>query len=65
MFDRYLHKPEATANEFYVHPQTGVKWFKTGECAQRTVDGVFEIKGRISTDIIKKGANMISALDIE
>ena len=65
MFDRYLHKPEATAKEFYAHPETGEKWFMTGDCAQKSSDGVYQIKGRLSADIIKKGGYKISALDIE
>ena len=65
MFDRYLHKPEATAKEFFTDPTTGLKWFKTGDCAQKIDDGVYQIKGRLSADIIKKGGYKISALDIE
>ena len=37
----------------------------TGDCAQRTSDNVYQIKGRLSADIIKKGGYKISALDIE
>ena len=65
MFDRYLNKPEATAKEFFTDPTTGLKWFKTGDCAVRDANDVYSIKGRLSADIIKKGGYKISALDIE
>ena len=65
MFDRYLYKPEATEKEFYIDPETQTKWFKTGDCAVRDKNGVYQIKGRLSADIIKKGGYKISALDIE
>lgn len=64
MFDRYLNKPEATAKEFHTD-KNGMKWFKTGDCAERDANGVYSIKGRLSADIIKKGGYKISALDIE
>ena len=40
MFDRYLNKPEATAKEFLTDSD-GLKWFKTGDCAQRDANGVY------------------------
>ena len=64
MFDRYLNKPEATAKEFYSDTD-GQLWFQTGDAAVRDADGVYQIKGRLSADIIKKGGYKISALDIE
>ena len=40
-------------------------WFKTGDLAERSGDGVYRILGRKSVDIIKSGGYKISALEIE
>ena len=64
MFDRYLGKPEATAESFFTD-QAGLKWFKTGDCTTIDDQGSYRIEGRLSQDIIKKGGYKISALEIE
>jgi malonyl-CoA/methylmalonyl-CoA synthetase len=60
VFREYWGKPEATAESF-----TADGWFRTGDCAERDVDGYFRILGRLSADIIKSGGFKLSALDIE
>ena len=64
MFDRYLGKPEATAESFFTD-KAGSKWFKTGDCVTIDDQGSYRIEGRLSQDIIKKGGYKISALEIE
>lgn len=43
MFEGYLNRPEATKECF-----TDDGWFRTGDCAFRTVDGYYKILGRLS-----------------
>ena len=64
MFDRYINKPEATAESFHTDDR-GLKWFKTGDCVVIDKNGSYRIEGRLSADIIKKAGYKISALDIE
>nr|CAD7424205.1 unnamed protein product [Timema monikensis] len=59
LFSGYYNKPEATSKEF---TQDG--WFKTGDTA-RYEDGMYQILGRTSVDIIKTGGYKVSALEIE
>lgn len=40
-------------------------WFKTGDIAERSEDGIFKILGRASVDILKVGGFKLSALEIE
>ena len=58
VFDRYLNRPEATADSFVDG------WFRTGDVAQYTADG-YRLLGRASVDIIKSGGEKVSALEIE
>ena len=58
VFDRYLGRPEATADSF------DGDWFRTGDVAIETDEG-FRLLGRASIDIIKSGGEKISALEIE
>ena len=58
VFDRYLDRPEATAESF------DGEWFRTGDVAIETDDG-FRLLGRASIDIIKTGGEKVSALEIE
>ena len=58
VFDRYLNRPEATADSFVDG------WFRTGDVAQSTADG-YRLLGRASVDIIKSGGEKVSALEIE
>jgi malonyl-CoA/methylmalonyl-CoA synthetase len=58
IFDRYLNRPEATAESFVDG------WFRTGDVARNTPDG-YRVLGRGSVDIIKSGGEKVSALDIE
>ena len=64
MFDRYLGKPEATAESFFTD-SSGSKWFRTGDCVTVDSTGSYKIEGRLSQDIIKKAGYKISALEIE
>ena len=47
MFDRYLGKPEATAESFFTDDE-GQKWFKTGDCVTVDQTGSYKIEGRLS-----------------
>lgn len=58
VFDRYLGRPEATAESFVDG------WFRTGDVACTTEDG-YRLLGRASVDIIKTGGEKVSALEIE
>mmetsp|Transcript_30928 Transcript_30928/g.44436 ORF Transcript_30928/g.44436 Transcript_30928/m.44436 type:complete len:194 (+) Transcript_30928:345-926(+) len=60
VFKHYINLPEATAECF---DKQG--WFKTGDIAERTVDGFYKILGRQSSDIIKSSGYKLSALEIE
>ena len=60
MFLEYWNDPESTRGSF-----TEAGWFKTGDLAERSGDGVYRILGRKSVDIIKSGGYKISALEIE
>jgi acyl-CoA synthetase (AMP-forming)/AMP-acid ligase II len=67
MFDRYLNRHDATRESFY-QDSKGLLWFKTGDMATKhaTLSGYsYQIKGRLSQDIIKRAGFKISALDIE
>ena len=66
VFDRYVGRPEATAEAFLVG-ENGDNWFRTGDQAVRSEeqDGAVQILGRLSQDIIKKGGYKISGLEIE
>lgn len=58
VFHDYWRRPEETAASFIDG------WFRTGDVV-RVDEGVFRILGRESVDIIKTGAEKISALEIE
>ena len=58
VFDRYLGRPEATAESF------DGGWFRTGDVALESPEG-FRLLGRASVDIIKSGGEKVSALEIE
>lgn len=58
MFDRYLNRPDATAESF------DGEWFRTGDVAVETDQG-YRLLGRASVDIIKSGGEKVSALEIE
>ena len=58
VFDRYLHRPDATAESFVDG------WFRTGDVAQCTPEG-YRLLGRASVDILKTGGEKVSALEIE
>ncbi|KXS16472.1 acetyl-CoA synthetase-like protein [Gonapodya prolifera JEL478] len=62
VFKEYWNKPEATTE---VLDKDG--WYRTGDIAARTSDGLkyYKILGRASVDIIKAGGYKLSALEIE
>ena len=60
VFLEYWRRPEETSASF-----TKDGWFRTGDAAERNVEGVYRILGRKSVDIIKSGGYKISALEIE
>jgi long-subunit acyl-CoA synthetase (AMP-forming) len=55
----YWRKPEATAKEF--SNDKGGNWFRTGDVAEMSEEGVFKILGRKSVDIIKCVASLLPA----
>lgn len=57
---RYWNRPEETKKAF---DKDG--WFKSGDIASCNEEGVYKIWGRASSDIIKSGGYLISALEIE
>lgn len=60
LFSGYWNNPEATSKAF---DQDG--WFRTGDTADRAVDGYVTLLGRTSCDIIKHKGYKLSALQIE
>lgn len=73
LFDRYWKNPTATRKELRVHPETGKRYFDTGDVAgvkplkegDTACPVVYTILGRSSVDIIKCGGYKLSALEIE
>lgn len=69
LFDRYWRNPEATRKELRIHPETGKRYFDTGDTVgvRHTPQGtaVYTILGRSSIDIIKYSGYKLSALEIE
>jgi fatty acid CoA ligase FadD36 len=59
MFDRYLNRPEATAESF------DGDWFRTGDAAVIDEGGFHRIVGRQSIDIIKTGGFKVGAGEVE
>jgi fatty acid CoA ligase FadD36 len=59
MFERYLHRPEATAESF------AGEWFRTGDAATIDPSGFHRIVGRQSMDIIKSGGFKVGAGEVE
>ncbi len=59
LFIGYLNRPDADAEALHDG------WFRTGDLATRTADGVYRIVGRRSTDLIKSGGYKIGAGEIE
>lgn len=57
---RYFKRPEETKKAF-----DSEGWFKSGDIASRDENGVYRIWGRASSDIIKTGGYLVSALEIE
>jgi len=61
VFKGYWRLPEVTKKEF-----TEDGWFKSGDIGMRTQDtGFFRIQGRSSVDVVKSGAEKVSALEVE
>lgn len=59
VFLEYWKRPDATAEAF-----TADGWFRTGDVAVKD-GGAYRILGRSSIDIIKSGAEKVSALEVE
>ncbi len=59
MFDRYLNRPDATAESF------DGDWFRTGDAAVIDEGGFHRIVGRQSIDIIKTGGFKVGAGEVE
>jgi malonyl-CoA/methylmalonyl-CoA synthetase len=59
VFAGYWGKPDATSAAFTVDG-----WFRSGDRAARTADGV-RLLGRTSIDVLKSGGYKLSALEIE
>jgi len=60
VFKGYLGREQATREAF---AEGG--WFRTGDVAERSVDGYVRLLGRTSVDILKSGGYKLSALEIE
>lgn len=78
VFSEYWNNEAATSKEFVDDPDGNGKWFKTGDVASRQMvpeagnnsqpwakGPMYFIKGRRSVDIIKVGAEKVSALEVE
>ncbi|MFB6171424.1 MAG: class I adenylate-forming enzyme family protein [Haloarculaceae archaeon] len=61
--DRYLDRPEATAESFASGPTPGL-WYHTGDLASIDADGFVSLKGRDRDKLVRGGEN-IFALDVE
>ncbi len=60
LFDGYWQRPEATAAAY-----TSDGWFRTGDIATISADGIHRIVGRSSVDLIKTGGYRVGAGEIE
>ncbi|NDD91269.1 long-chain fatty acid--CoA ligase [bacterium] len=60
VFLEYFGRPQETSAAF-----TSDGWFKTGDSAEVSSDGYYQILGRTSVDILKTGGYKVSALEIE
>jgi len=65
VFLEYWNNPAATKDAFLEADNSSTGWFKTGDIAERSEEGIYRILGRSSVDIIKSGGYKISALEIE
>lgn len=67
VFESYWNRDDAnaTAWEPVFEGDEGKKWFKTGDIAECSADGVYTILGRASTDVLKTGGEKVSALEVE
>jgi malonyl-CoA/methylmalonyl-CoA synthetase len=65
LFDRYWRNSTSTIAELYVCPQTGKRYFETGDTVAMDAARNFTILGRTSVDIIKRSGYKLSALEIE
>ena len=62
----YHNKPEETEAAFVRVDDDPTPYFKTGDYVEMDqISGVYTIKGRLSSDIIKHKGYKVSALDIE
>ena len=57
VFSGYWRNSEATAGAF-VTDSAGARWFRTGDLAERSADGYYTLRGRISELIISGGFNI-------
>jgi len=69
VIDRYLNRPEATAESFRTGPAGGVTgsaegWYHTGDLAEIDADGFVSLKGRDRDKLVRGGENVF-ALDVE
>lgn len=51
----YLHRPELTAEKFIVHPESGVRLYRTGDMATFLPDGQIAFLGRADSQIKIRG----------
>jgi malonyl-CoA/methylmalonyl-CoA synthetase len=78
VFKEYLNRPDATQESFVyadeeesagddnaMKERSLVRWFRTGDIAERDATGDYRILGRASADILKSSGYKISALEIE
>jgi acyl-coenzyme A synthetase/AMP-(fatty) acid ligase len=55
MMRGYWGRPDLDARAFYVHPDTGDVYYRTGDLVERRPDGVFEFLGRKDRQIKVRG----------
>jgi fatty acid CoA ligase FadD36 len=60
VFDGYLNRADSTAEAF-----TSDGWYRTGDAAAISPDGMHRIVGRESVDLIKSGGYRVGAGEIE
>lgn len=53
--DRYLHRPDLTAERFVSDPRTGDRWYRSGDLGRLRPDGSLDHLGRIDSQVKLRG----------
>ena len=51
----YRRDPRLTAQRFVMEPETGRRWYRSGDCARRRADGALEFLGRLDRQVKIRG----------